>query len=519
MRPRHFAKLTVSLLPLLAAAGCAVGPDYETPKVETPDAWRDQSAPPTAGELATRRGLCPAHAAEEDDASIASLAWWEVFTDPQLQALITTALENNKDIRAAVARLEAARAAAGIANSVYYPSIGYSATAFRSDPKTATTLPNMHGFTVGGTVNWELDLWGRVRRLNEAAFARFAATADAKNAVVLSIVSAIASSYFNLQALDAKYEIARHTVELRGKALWLTNEKLDKDVGNKIDPLQYEAEMLAARADMRAFKEAIARQENAISALLGQTPAPVARTTVKEFKPLFNAAPAGIPSDLLLRRPDLRAAAQNVRAVNAQIGANIANYFPKITLTGILGFASPQLKELFDGHHKAAQGGGSILGPLFDAASTYYSVKEARALTLEAVANYEKTAFAAFAEVNDALTSLQISAERLDDLAAIVDRRAQVLEKLQLAREVGTLSLFPVIDADRYLYASKLALVDSQFANHTAAIQLYKALGGGWRSADLKKPLVNHKGQITDGPGKNSEEGAVSPGDKVPDTK
>ncbi|MDR1818517.1 MAG: efflux transporter outer membrane subunit [Puniceicoccales bacterium] len=519
MPSRHIAKLSAAILPLLVA-GCAVGPDFKTPEIQAPAQWRGEPPAPTLGENATFAGLCPTHAAEPEDYSIADLPWWEVFKDPFLQTLVREALENSTDIRVTLARLDAARAAAGIANSTYYPSVAYAGTAFRNNPKSTTMLPNAGGFTFGGTVNWELDIWGRVRRMNEASFAQFAATVEARNASVLSLVAAVATSYFNLQALDAKHEIAVRTHELRSKTFWLASEKLDKEVGNQIDTFQFEAEMLAAKADALGFKQAVEQQENAICVLLGRTPGKIERSKNTSFKPVFEAVPAGIPSDVLQRRPDLRAAAQNVRVANAQIGANIANYFPQITLTGVLGFASPQLKHLFDRSHSASQGGGSLFGPLFDAGATYYAVREAKARTREAIALYEKTALTAFAEVNDALQLFRASSEQLEDLANIVDRREKVLDKLQQAKDVGTLSLFPIIDADRYLYASKLALVDMQTANLSAAVQLYKALGGGWRSADLKYPLVNVQGKITDGPGSEKTKADGEAGrERLPDTK
>ncbi|MDR3228048.1 MAG: TolC family protein [Puniceicoccales bacterium] len=482
---RHLAPLAI--LPLLFAAGCAVGPDFEPPKVESPKTWRD-AAP----------------AAATDAPTIANLPWWEIFKDPALQTLVNEALDKNKDLHIALARLDAARAAAGISNAAYYPSIGYSATAFHNDPK-AGQLTNPHGYTLGGTINWELDLWGRVRRINETATARYFATAEARNSVVLSIVSGVASAYFNLRALDAKLAIAQRTLETRREVAKLARLKLEKDVGNEIDPLQFEAEMLSAQADVLEFRRAIAELENAISVLLGRTPGPIKRAAVADnIAAILPKIPAGVPSEILHRRPDLRAAEFELKAANAQIGAAVAGYFPKITLTGILAFVNPQLKGLVDHNSKYTQGGGSLLGPLFDAGATYYSVEGAKASTREALLAYEKAVLTAFQEVNDSLTSLQISRERIGHLQTLVSHREKVLSKLNEAEQNGTLSKFPVLDADRYLYAAQLALVDAKTADQLYAVRLYKALGGGWRSADLKKPLIDNRGKPSDCPSKNA---------------
>jgi multidrug efflux system outer membrane protein len=475
-----------ALAPLLFAAGCAIGPDFKAPEIKAPVAWRV--------------------AAPADAPNIANLAWWELFKDePALVELIRDGLENNKEIRIAIERMAQSRAALGISQAAFLPSVGYAGTALHSDPKTFTgTGPN--GYVLGGNVAWELDLWGRVRRMHESASAAYFATAESKNAVVLSLVADIATGYFNLRMLDEQVTISTQTAETREKATRIAQERLDKGIGNAVDARQFEADAISARATIISFKNAAALQENALSFLVGRAPGTIARAArppaARSTAPAALDIPAGLPAELLRNRPDLRVAEQNVRAANAQIGAAIANYFPKVSLTGALGFFSPQLKGLFD--KGGAQGGAGLLGPILDGGATYYSVKGAKARTREAVLAYEQTALNAFREVNDALVTLQFNRERTALLRRQVAALADALEKTDIAYKNGKLALLPVLDADRNLFSAKLALVDARAVELTTAVRLYKALGGGW-SPDLKQPLINAKGEITAGPGKKGK--------------
>jgi multidrug efflux system outer membrane protein len=473
---------TLAIFPLILG-GCAVGPDFEEPRIASPETWR--------------AGL------PDDSPSAANLPWWEFFQDEDLRRLVRVGLEQNKDIRTALARMEQARAALGVSDSAFLPAVGYNGSAYHSDPKVTLSYP--HGYALGGSVQWEIDLWGRVRRLHESAQAQYFASVESKNAVVLALVSEIAAGYFNLRMLDEQAAIADQTAKTREAAWKLAKDRLDKEVGNAIDALQFEADMIAAQTSVIGIKNAISLQENALSVLLGGVPGAVARKPAAEAAPApLPPIPAGLPASLLLNRPDLRAAVQNVRAANAQIGAAVANYFPKISLTGMLGFVHPQLGHLLESGSKGAQAGGNFLGPIFDGGATYFSVKAAEARTREAVLNYEQTALNAFREVNDALSTLQATRERAALLRREVAVLADALEKTRRAYEAGKVALLPVLDADRNLFSVKLTLAEAQAAEQTTAVRLYKALGGGWRSKDLDKPLVDSRGQITDGPGQSA---------------
>ncbi|MDR1497590.1 MAG: efflux transporter outer membrane subunit [Puniceicoccales bacterium] len=484
MLKRHIS--TLILFPLVLGGCSAVGPDFKEPPVNSPEKWRVD--------------------VPMDAPSAANLPWWEVFKDEDLQRLIRTGLEQNREIRAALARIEQGRAALGVSNAAFLPSVGYNGTALHGDPKT-TQLAGPHGYMLGGSVQWEVDLWGRVRRLNESARAQYFASNENKNAVVLALVAEIAVGYFNLRMLDAQVAIAEQTAWTREAAWKLAKDRLEKDVGNAIDALQFEADMIAAQTSVVSLKNAIVVQENALSLLLGELPKSVARKAVAESNAALPPIPAGLPSDILLNRPDLRAAVQNVHAANAQIGAAVANYFPKISLTGVLGFVHPQLGHLLEGGNRQSQAGGSLLGPIFDGGTTYYSVKAAEARTREAVLNYEQTALNAFREVNDALSSLRAARERVALLRREAGVLTSALEKTRRAYEAGKVALLPVLDADRNLFSVKLTLAEAQATELTAGVRLYKALGGGWRTNDLKKPLVASDGQIAGAPNSTENKG------------
>ncbi|MDR2429818.1 MAG: efflux transporter outer membrane subunit [Puniceicoccales bacterium] len=468
--------LALALLPLLTA-GCAVGPDFETPKIDTPADWR----------IAT-----PATA-------VANLPWWEVFKDKDLQILIQTGLEENKDIKIALARLEQATAAIHIATAAYLPSVDYSAGAHRSYGTQGPGTPRPHGFTLGGTVQWELDLWGRLRRLDESASAQYFATEASKNAVVLTLVSEIASGYFRLRLLDAQLALAQQTAQTRRRAYELAHNKFENGVGNLIDTRLFEAEMHSAQASISEFTRAIALQENALSVLLGRNPGAILRqrnahAVTPDAYPTLPEIPAGIPSGLLQRRPDILAAEQRVRAANAQVGAAIAEYFPRVSLTGALGFINPSLAHLLENNSMGRQGGGTLLGPLFNGGAIHHNVRRTKAATREAVLTYENVALNAFREVNDALATLQSARQRITHLEKQTAALREATEKTRQAYESGTVSFLPVLDADRNLFNAQLLLLDTRTQELDATVKLYKALGGGW-STDGTAPLVDTSGK------------------------
>ncbi|MDR2863002.1 MAG: efflux transporter outer membrane subunit [Puniceicoccales bacterium] len=472
----------LALLPLIFN-GCAVGPDYKTPEIKTPQAWRIET---------------PSNAN-----SVANLPWWEIFKDAELQVLIQEGLSANKDLKIALTRLVQARESAEIAEGAYLPTVGYTAGAYRSRPKSFSAN-GMHGFSLGGSIQWEVDLWGRLRRLNESAAAQYFASVENKNATVLALVAEIANGYFRLRMLDAQLATSRQTAETREKAYKLSKSKLDNGVGNRIDTSYFESDMLSAQASIFEFERGIAVQENALNLLLGRLPGPIARSNTIP-SPILQEIPAGLPSELLLRRPDVRAAEHQVRAANAKIGAAIAEFFPKVSLTAALGFFNPQLGHLLEHDSLGRQGGGGLLGPIFAGGTIYHGVKQAEAFTKETVLGYEQTALNAFREVNDALVTIRSTRERIQKLEKQVAVLREALENTRKAYESGVLPFLPVLDADRNLFSAQLLLNDVRTAELESAVQLYKALGGGWRAGNLSQ-LVNEKGEITGGPGAKAKE-------------
>lgn len=466
-----------------------VGPDYEAPEIQAPEAWRT--------------------AAPDNAASIANQSWWEVFHDEDLQNLIQVALEENKDLKMALARLDQARAAIGVTDAAFLPSIDYSGGYQRTRSHTGANpgTPRHDRYSLGGTVNWEIDLWGRIRRLSESAEAQYLSVEENKNAVVLALVAETASSYFRLRMLDAQLAITEHTAKTRVDAYKLALAKLEAGTKSEIETFQFEADMLSAQAAISQFKQGIAIQENALSVLLGRNPGEIIRDRSTPT-PFLAEIPAGIPAEILLRRPDIRAAGQQIRAANAEIGAAVANYFPTVSLTGALGFINPSLGNLLENHSMGRQGGGTLLGPLFNGGATYFSVKQAEARTKEMLLNYENVVLNAFREVNDSLVTIQNTRERITHLA----QQVEVLEKsLTLTKErykEGIDDSLVVLDADRHLFTAQLELASARTEELTATVQLYKALGGGWQVVNEKGengPLINGEGKIAQGPGASAE--------------
>jgi multidrug efflux system outer membrane protein len=472
--------IALAILPLILG-GCAVGPDYKAPEPVVPVDWRVSTA--------------------SDSETIANTPWWEIFHDEDLKNLIQAALIENKDIKITLARLAQARAAIGVSDAGFFPSVNYSGGAYETRARQqGPGSPNFDGFSLGGSIQWEIDLWGRIRRLSESATAQYFVAEENKNAVVLALVSDVATGYFRLCMFDSQLTISEQTAKTRIDAYKLAEQRFNEGISGEIDKLQFESDMLSAQAQIAEFKRLVAVQENALSVLIGKNPDQVIRKRDTLTTKLFPQIPAGIPSELLQRRPDVRAAEQQIRSANAQIGAAVANFFPKISLTGALGFINPSLGNLLEHNSMGRQGGGGLLGPIFNGGEIYYSVKAAEARTQEAVATYEKTVINAFREVNDTLASLQTTRERIDYLERQVATLERVYELARNRYEAGVDDYLPSLDASRNLFTAKLLLEETRASEYDYAVGIYKALGGGWQTSDLK-PLVDGKGEILEGPG------------------
>ena len=469
-----YLRLSAAIV-LAAVTGCTVGPDYKRPEIDTPKAFRIEV---------------------KDSKDLANTAWWKQFQDPVLDSLIDEGLKNNKDLRTAAARVEQFAGRLTVTRSQFYPQIGYAADASRdrfserrgntSQTPGISNPQTTYNATLGAS--WEIDLFGRIRRQSEAAQAQLMASEEARRGVVLSLVSSIATGYISLRDFDRQREIAIRTAETRRRALDLFELRFKGGVVSQVEVAQVRSEYELAVAAIPVTERAIAQTENALSILIGRNPGSIKRgRSIDELREV--AVPAGIPSDLLERRPDIRQAEQNLIAANANIGAARALYYPRISLTGLFGYASSDLDNLFSGSSQRWSYGGSVIGPIFTFGLVEGQVAFAEAQQRELLANYESTIQNAFREVDDALIDNRKSRERLD----AQDRQVAALrEYARLARlryEGGYTSYLEVLDAERSLFNAELQYTLTQGDVFNALVNIYKAMGGGWvNEADKLAP-------------------------------
>ena len=456
------------LLALAALApACAVGPDYRRPALDLPDKFRGLPETGAAGESAS---LWP---------------WWEIFNDADLQALLRAALADNYDLRIAISRVEQARQQLAQARAGYFPSLNYSGLAGRgrnafllSSPAPTATTTDF--FALSANVSWEIDLWGRIRRLNEAALAQFLASEDARRDVTVSIVAEVAQSYFQLLTLDRQLRIAVESRDSFTSSLKLFQQLLTGGVASKLETSSAEALLDAAAASIPDFERRIAAQENGLCFLVGRVPGPIARRepTLDEIR--HAAIPAGLPSTLLERRPDIRNAEQQLRAANAQVGVAQADFFPRLDLTGLFGVISSQLSSLFSGGAVAWSAGANLTGPIFQGGQIRARYRQAWAVREQMALHYRQVVLNALQEVATQLVARQKLAEaRALQEQAVEAYREAVKTALQRFR-LGTAAYFEVLQEQQQLFPAETNLAQLQLEEHLALVQLYRALGGGW---------------------------------------
>ena len=485
---------------LLLMTGCAVGPDYERPPISSPVEFRGQS--PVAAPGAAPAPAGPATTAGTEAGSLADQAWWDVLQDDTLRGLIDEALKSGFDVRAAAWRVEEARANAGIAKSEFFPQIQGQAAWSRGEFSEFLTPTN--GGTIDLTsvnvgVSWEIDLWGRIRRLNEAARARYLATEEGRRGVLLSLVSDVATSYFELRALDAEKEIAERTARAFEETHDLFSRRHEAGLASPLETASAAAPLATTRAAIPDLERRISAQENRIALLLGRNPGDVPRGAALDAQLLPPAIPAGLPSDLLKRRPDLRQAEQELIAANADVGVTVANYFPSLGLTGVFGGLAPQVSDLFKGGRQWSIG-GSLLTPLFQGRRLRNQNRAAVARFEQAKVGYERSVTNAFAEVSTAL----VAYERLAHVEEEQERAvASYREAVDLANErylSGLSDYLEVLLAQRQLFPAENTLAQVRFERLGALVGLYRALGGGWRLDDQGWTRAQ-----ADGPGARAE--------------
>jgi NodT family efflux transporter outer membrane factor (OMF) lipoprotein len=458
----------------LSLTGCMVGPNYQRPAVATPPQFRGAPAGDTSPGAATPD-------------SIAETKWFDLFQDDTVKQLVTGALEHNFDLRIAVERVLEARAQYGIVRGNLWPTVDAQVQFLATRTSTQGAFPFPPGANANasytqatGDLNWELDLWGRLRRLNEAARAQYLATEEARNGVKLSLVGDVMNTYFALREQDLELQISRQTGDIASDNLRLINLRHDRGAANALDVHQAEQFLYTATAQIASSQRAIGESEDALSLLMGSAPADVPRGKVLDQIAAPPQLPAGLPSSLIERRPDIRQAEQNLIAANAQIGAARALLFPQISLTGLFGGQSRALTSLFTGPARMASIGPSALIPIFHA-GLRSGVQLTEAQQREALITYGKTIYGALREVSDAFIVHDRTREQRIEEEKLVTALTQSVELSTLRYRGGLDSYLQVLDAERNLFGGQLTLAQLRLQELQSVVQLYRALGGGWQ--------------------------------------
>ncbi len=452
----------VLLLSCVACSSCVLGPQPGSPETSVPVSIRGDSAP--------------------HGASFGNKAWRQVFTDSTLRSLIARALENNPDLVAATYRIEQARARANAARSDWFPRLdgGAGASSDRS-PAIPGADRDSESYNIGGVLSWELDLWGGIRRSNEAARAQLLEAEYRRDAVQTSLVAAVATAYIELRNLDERLAISQRTVESRSSSLDLVTSRRDGGVTSDLEVGQSEALLGQARTAIPVTQQAIAAKENEIRVLLGDFPSSVARGGGLDNLDSAVRIKGGLPSGLLARRPDIAAADQAYQAAVAGIGVAEALRFPSLSLTGNGGVLSSELDNLLSSDSTTYSIGMRIAGPIFDAGLGKSRVDAARALAEEALANHDRAVKQAFREAADAINAHVKTGEIIIEQSRLVEANRKVARVASDRFEGGESSYLEVLDAERSLFESELTLADARANRLLAVVEAYRALGGGWK--------------------------------------
>jgi multidrug efflux system outer membrane protein len=463
-------RLVAATLIAAALSGCmTVGPDYRRPNVDTPEQW-------------------PGATAKEP----VSATWWKAYADPVLDRMVDDALAYNTDLRLAIARVDEARAALGVSRADQYPGVSANAGASRNRASQesvqgvpAGTDPQYSNYRATLNASYEIDFWGKYRRATEAARAELLAARFNREAVRLTLIADVARGYFNLRALDAQVAVTKRTIATRLASTALQRMRLESGVASEFDLRQVEAQAAQAQALLPSLERSLAQQETALAVLLGRSPRaivsqPFERGAAIEALTVPPAVPAGLPSDILERRPDLRQAEQQLIAANARIGQAKAAYYPSISLTAFLGGESASLSDLFNASARVWQIGGSAAQTIFDAGRTGSRVEQAKAREQQVLAQYASSIQNAFRDTLDALVAQRKARETYKAEQARVTALQSSYKLAQLRYDNGVSSLLDVLDVERGLLDAELNRIEAQRAQLAAAADLFKALGGGW---------------------------------------
>jgi multidrug efflux system outer membrane protein len=462
--------------PLLAAAlaiafvsGCAVGPAYHRPQMPTP----------------------PSHRFFEGEAqaqSIADIPWWEVIKDPVLQKLVREAIANNLDLRTATARVVEARAQYGIARSFLFPQVnaaaGYDAQQVSrlSEPPQGTAAKKTYqNWNAGFALSWEIDLFGRIRREKEAAFAAYLATEEGRRAAVITLVADVASTYLFLRELDLELEVARRTVQTNDETVQFYDKRLKGGVSNRLELDTATANRARTATVVPQLELQIAVAENALCVLLGRPPGPIERGEALTEKSVPPEVPVGLPASLLERRPDVLAAEELLVAANANVGAAKALFFPTISLTGLLGTVSGDFSNLLKADSNIWQVSPSLLAPIFQGGRIRRNYEAAKARYDQAVAQYQQAALNSYREVANALITVKKLGEARLELEDAVDALRDAAGLARSRYDTGLATYLEILNADQQLFDQEIQLAQTRGEEVRAFVELYRALGGGWR--------------------------------------
>jgi multidrug efflux system outer membrane protein len=457
------------VLSLLLSA-CALGPRYHPPAVESPPAFRGDEVP-------------------ESNASVADLAWWDIFHDPALKRLIEEALANNYDLAATAARVEQARYAVGVTRADLMPQVGYEGSAERGRLFTGVFGNHTTNVFFGAfQMAWEIDIWGRIRRATEASLANLYAAEDVRRGVVLTLVTDVAQNYLELRELDLELEIAHRTRDSFQDTFDLFMRQFRGGVGNKLATARADAALAATAATIPDLERLIVAKENQLSILLGRPPGTITRGNVLTEQSLAPSVPVGLPAGLLERRPDVLQAEQNIVAANALVGVAIASFLPRIGLTTLYGGQSSELENVVKSAGNVWSIGAALTGPLFQGGRLYYNYKGSVAVWEEAKLAYEQTVLNALAEVSTARVARQKFAAAQVELERQVGALNDSVRLSTLRYTGGLADYYEVLEAQQQLFPAELDLARSRLNELVAFIQLYRALGGGWRAEEAAHP-------------------------------
>jgi multidrug efflux system outer membrane protein len=453
------------LLPTLLLSACMVGPDYERPVVDTPKDWRF----PTS----------------QAQANVANTLWWQQFRDPVLNRLIQVALQENKDLKIAAVRIDQFLGRYAVVRSQLFPQLFGGAAGSKTESSLKTNPPPLPGQRETNLyqgifdLSYEIDLWGKLRRQTEAAQAELFASEEGRRAVILTLVASVANAYTQLLSLDRQLALAQSTTESRAEFFRVIDLRFKAGIVSGLEVSQAKSDYESAAATIPDSQRLIALQEDLLSILLGRNPGPITRDRRLE-QLVLPTVPAGLPSGLLERRPDILQAEQNLIAANAQIGVARAAYFPTLSLTGSLGTVSATLSDLFTGPARLWQYGAASTLPIFTGGALSGQVQIAEAQQQQLLFDYQRVIQQAFREVNDALINTQKYKEQLQVLARQVEALQNYRRLAELRYDNGYVSMLEVLDADRRLFEAEINQTQSQAQVYISLINLYQAMGGGW---------------------------------------